>query len=1036
MLQIFESLQQQSEKNVIVSQSNIQQPVQQSVTITGVVVDEQGKALAGVTVTLKSNLKQGTVTDQNGRFSIAVPRGSEILLITCVGMQDQEIALRQGVTVYNIRMTYSKKVIEEVLISTGMFLRDKTSFTGSVASYSQTELKQVSSRNVLHSLSILDPSFTIIDNVDMGSNPNTMPTIEVRGQGSATLRAVQDEFSIDPNQPLFVLNGVVVSIQRINDLDMNRVESITILKDAGSTAIYGARGANGVVVIETVKPKVGEYKVYYRGNFALDGPDLTVYNMMNSAEKLEFERLAGYYGNTTAGNLEIYHLAHKAKLQLYNDRLADIRRGVDTYWLSEPVRTSLSQGHSLRIAGGSEELSVEVGGNFKNTQGVMKGSERNTWGGVIMLAYRANKLTISNDLDLTGYIATESPYGDFSNWVNASPYYTKETINEDGTPRKWLQPKIVVGSDAIGRITVVDNIPNPMWNASLKSFDETNNFNVANSTFLQYQFSDQFQVKGGVDYSRIHQHAVSFLDREHTNFFDRPESEKGTRTDSEFKNVSYSGYLQGNYGQTFNDIHTISANARISISQAETTSLTNRYRGFPRGSTGSANQGQYIPETSPGNYQLKKREVGSFFSANYNYLRRYLLDFSARYDGSTTFGSNRLFQPFWSVGIGWNVNNELFAENWDNIDILKIRASIGSSGNQNIGRVTSSSVYQTYLDSHILGQGFFISSLGAPNLPWQVTQTVNVGLDFRTYKGRLSLTVDAYRKLTDPLIINIPQIPSTGLKDYPMHMGKLTSKGVEWAAAFSPIYNLEERFIWTIRVTGQHVFGKYSGFGEKLAEMSKTMSSSADIHQYADGFSPSDIWAVRSAGIDPITGREIFITMDDQLTFVYNSKDKVVVGNTRPDLQGHISTTLTYKNFSMLVAMEYSFGSDIYNYDLFNKVENITETAILYNQDKRALYDRWKRVGDISAFKSISIVSSESNKTSRFIQKNNYLRASSINLTYDINQNPWLKRNLGMEMVQLSFTVNDLFRLETSKTERGITYPFARTFALSMSLNF
>jgi hypothetical protein len=203
-----------------------------------------------------------------------------------------------------------------------------------------------------------------------------------------------------------------------------------------------------------------------------------------------------------------------------------------------------------------------------------------------------------------------------------------------------------------------------------------------------------------------------------------------------------------------------------------------------------------------------------------------------------------------------------------------------------------------------------------------------------------------------------------------------------------------------------------------------------------DGYSPTDIWAVRSYGIDPSTGEEVFITKDGQLTMEYNASDMVMVGSSRPDMEGVIGTTFRYKNFDIGVNLRYSYGSDIYNTDLYNKVENISKSALEQNQDRRALYDRWQQPGDVAAFKAIRIVSSTSPRTSRFVQRNSYLRCESIRASYELANNPWLRRYTGVQYVKVNAYLNDIFRLETSKVERGISYPFARSVSLGLSLTF
>ncbi|MCH5686845.1 TonB-dependent receptor plug domain-containing protein [Niabella sp. W65] len=206
--------------------------------------------------------------------------------------------------------------------------------------------------NVVQSLKTLDPSFIVLENNLQGSNPNALPTIELRGKTSLAAATLNDEFAEDPNQPLFILDGFPTTLQRITDLDINRIESVTLLKDAASTAIYGAKAANGVVVVETVKPKPGELRVSYNADFMVQMPDLSDYNLMNAAEKLEFERLAGRYTLYT-NTLPEQQLALN---QLYDNKLKEVQRGVNTYWMNEPLRTAVTNGHSLQVSGEVKNL--------------------------------------------------------------------------------------------------------------------------------------------------------------------------------------------------------------------------------------------------------------------------------------------------------------------------------------------------------------------------------------------------------------------------------------------------------------------------------------------------------------------------------------------------------------------------------------------------------------------------------------------------------------------------------------------------------
>ena len=1010
-----------------------QQP--NTIEVKGIVRDETGEPLAGVTIIWKSDRKRGIATDQSGAFTIRVPVG-ETLIFSCIGMIDQEVVITRETVTLNIKMTPSETQLSGAqVISTGVFTRERATFTGNISSFTGEELRAVSTRNVLSSISILDPSFRIMDNIDLGSNPNALPRIEIRGGGAVSLYALQDEFSEDPNMPLFVLDGVEVPFSRIFDLDPNRIESIHILKDAGSTAIYGSQGANGVVVVETIKPTVGQYQISYTGTFGIDGPDLSVYNLMNAREKLEFERLSGKYRTSTGVTTIEDGILSMELIKLYNHFLEEIARGVDTYWLAEPVRNAFTQRHSVRVSGGSEALSLNVSGYFSKNDGVMKNSGRNSWGGTSQVIYRAGKFIVSNDTDVSGYNAKESNYGSFSDWANASPLYRK--YNEDGEIERYLIERYVLDFGLQSRNVVPNNIPNPLWNANLSSKDESEQLYVNNNFMIQYRPSSKLLIQGNVLLRRTQTETTVFKDPEHTDFVDKSLYQKGTYSNREAKTSSYEGRLRVNYGTSINDVHNISTIFNAYINQNDNTSLITTAEGFPYGSLGlPSNAYSYTQESKPGYGIYKRRQVGVLLVLSYNYDRRYLFDFTAKTDGATTFGSNNMYQPFWSVGIGWNINRERFADNWKSIDILRITATMGTTGNQNIGQVYSKTVYQTSLNSSVFGQGLTIANLGTPDLPWAVARKMDVKMELRALQGRFSLITSYYNDRVNPLILNVPMIPSTGMNSSPTDIGYNKRNGIEVDVSFNPIHKLQERILWMVKISGTHLRNRYGGFDNKLDNLNYLMQESSTFTRYRDGYSEDDLWAVQSYGIDPATGREVFIKKDGSLTFIYDRTDEVKVGSSRATFDGNIHTNFRYRNFSVSASLYYAFGGSVYNSALYNKVENITSSTLGNNQDKRALYNRWQNEGDISQFRKIGLFPENEPRTSRFVQKNNYLRGAAFNASYELNQNRWLMENVGVKRMILDFGVDELFRLETSKYERGISYPFARQITLRLSMNF
>ena len=326
--------------------------------ITGKVTDKKKEVLPGVTVLIKGT-KIGTATDANGVFAMEVPKmDSVVLVFSFVGMRDKEIVLKELKKVMKplvVVMEENEEELSEVVV-TGMFNRRKEGFTGSALSVKGEDLKKISTTNIAKALAAIDPSFRIMEDVLNGSNPNRLPDLRMRGQAtlpggsnagaSAEMVTLQGEYDTYPNKPLLIMDGFEIDLQTMVDLDPDRVESITLLKDAAATAIYGSRAANGVIVIESKTPKEGRLWVTYGGNVRIEAPDLSDYNLMNAEEKLKAEVLAGMYeGN---GGIEI--------LQNYQDKLREVKRGVNTYWLDKPLRTSVQQRHTVTLEGGDRAL--------------------------------------------------------------------------------------------------------------------------------------------------------------------------------------------------------------------------------------------------------------------------------------------------------------------------------------------------------------------------------------------------------------------------------------------------------------------------------------------------------------------------------------------------------------------------------------------------------------------------------------------------------------------------------------------------------
>src|SRR6185437_14938977 len=394
------------------------------------------------------------------------------------------------------------------MVVTGYQIINKESFTGNAITVSGEDLKKVNPQNFLESISVYDPSFAIAQNNLAGSNPNNLPRINVRGStalptgGGAVL--TRTDLTSNVNLPTFIMDGYEVSLERVYDLDVNRIQSITLLKDAAATAVYGSRAANGVLVITTKAPKPGKLQVYYNYELNTTGPDLNEYHLLNGAQKLQYEKLAGLYDATVVDNNESQDQLNS----LYYGKLQNVNSGVNTYWLSQPLRTTFGQKHSLYLEGGDNSMRYGVSVLYQTSPGVMKGSTRDRYGLGMDLSYNPGKTFIfRNELNMEQVNSRESNYGSFSQYGQMNPYYPKT----DSTGR--ILQEVDNWQKNGGNQYLTTFVLNPMYNATLNSFNK--------SAYLE--FTDAFSAEWNMARGLRLRTVISYDEKKSTNDnFDSP----------------------------------------------------------------------------------------------------------------------------------------------------------------------------------------------------------------------------------------------------------------------------------------------------------------------------------------------------------------------------------------------------------------------------------------------------------------------------------------------------------------------------------
>lgn len=998
---------------------------EKSISIEGVVTDDSGNPLPGVSVVLKGTT-MGVTTDINGKFNLEIPEKGMVLVFSFIGMKSQEVKVEKGGLI-EVVLKEDKKELDEVVV-TGYFQKSKESFTGTAVTVSGEELRQANNQNILSALQAVDPSFVLVENNIAGSNPNALPEFQIRG--SSSMPGMKSEYEGNPNMPTFIIDGFEVSAEKVFDLDPSRVESITLLKDASATAIYGSRASNGVVVIETKAPEAGKIQVSYNVDITISAPDLSDYDLLNAREKLELEKEAGlYYHGIENVKVAVRELA----LEEYNRKLSYVEQGINTYWLSQPVRTAVAHKHSLLLEGGDKAFRYGVDVAYNGNNGVMKSSGRDRYGIGVKLQYRVENFTFMNKLTYDNVISINSPYGNFSQYAELNPYYKYK--DENGNYLYQLDDNMY------------NTVFNPLYNTTLKTVDESKYRDFVNNFSVDWQINNASKIKGSISISQKTTKADNFKPAAHTDFAKYDEADvnrKGKYIASNGEESGIEGSIIYSYYKHF-DKHLISVNAGANIQENKFSNYTITAEGFPNEDLNSlAFALQYQEAGRPTGFEYTTRLIGTLGNVNYTYDNKYLADLSYRVDGSSRFGADSKWAPFWSTGIGWNMHNESFMSSYEFVNRLKLRASYGITGSQEFDPYQAITTYEYYMDTRYhYGYGAIMKALGNDDLKWQKTIQSNLGVDMEMFDRNLVLSFNYYNNLSKDVLTPITLPTSLGFSTYMENLGEIENKGYEINARVNVLKDRERGINWSVfgalvhnKNTLKKLSNSLKAINDELDDKYDNPDSDKDFVanlpsvRYVEGQSAKTIWVVKSLGIDPNTGKEVFLDRNGNQTYVWSSKDLVAGGTEDPDFTGNIGTNFTYKGLQLNLIFQYRYGGEIYNSTLVQKVENADKRL---NVDRRVYEDRWKQPGDITFFKDIAD-NSKTNPTSRFIEEYNFINLSSLNLSYEFGLEKLEK--WGFKRFKAMFNMNDIFRVSTVKAERGISYPFARSFSFSLQTKF
>lgn len=990
----------QPKRAAIGSSTTVSKITQQEVIGGRVTSDSLGNYIAGASV--KALPSGATVmTDAKGVFKLTVATGDTKLTVSYIGMQTTTVNIGSQ-NFIEIRVKADQVAMEDVVV-TGLFNKSKETFTGASQFFTGEQLKALAPTNVLEALSMLTPGLITMEQRSAGSNPNRLPDLLLRGVTSFS----NTDQSI--NQPLIVRDGTIVTLQDLYDMDINEIQSVTVLKDAAAASLYGAKAANGVIVIERKRIAEGKLRVAYNFISSVQMPDFSDYNLLNSTQKLEYERLAGLYTSTDP-------TTQYSMDSLYNERFKTIRSGVQTDWMAQPSRVGFTHDHSLRLSGGSQGTRYEFNTRFAQVNGVMKDDGRDRYGfGFMLEHYAAHGLSFTNRTTYNRVNSVASPYGSFAAYTQMNPY--DRIYDEFG---------------ALNKILTWD-LDNPLYEASLGSYDKSytqllsNDFDARWNINNNFRFTTHWNISMNTIGAEVFRSPFSGTYKNELDL-----SRRGSLSEQNTNALTYSGNAVLAYNKIFKNDNLLSANAGATITRADSRSSSFRGIGFYADNLAFMKFAARYPDgEKPTGMQDLNTDLSSFLNVNYSFKNRYYIDGVYQVSGSSKFGTNNRYGQFWSTGLGWNLHNESFLLS-DMVSLLKLRTSMGYTGKVGFSSYQAMTTYQ-YQDNLIYynGIGAVPITIGNPDLKWERTMNYNAGLDVSLWKRRVNLTADVYLRKTTDLLIDKTVAPSTGVTTGKDNLGEMENKGIEVRADAFAIRN--DSWSWQLGTNLTHNRNKIlkiSNALQKQNENNNDLESIAPLPQFQEGESTTALKVVQSGGIDPATGQEIFIKRNGERSFLFDPIDKIVVGDQLPVFSGNLFTTVRYKNLSVAAYFGFTNGGYIYNTTRATKVEG---TNPMLNADERVFNGRWKQPGDIVEYRNIADRTIPK-QTTRFIEKENSLSLDRFNIAYDFSSN--LVKKIGANKLSFVVSVNDLFRLSTVRMERGTSYLYSRGVDFNINVLF
>lgn len=963
------------------------------ITISGTVTSAaDGGTLPGITV-LEKGTTNGTTTNAEGNYEITVQNSDAVLVFSSVSFQTQEIVVGNRETI-NVELDEDVQLLDDVVV-VGYGQQDRKTLTSAVSSISAEEIANTPSASTDQLMQGRAAGVQISAN---SGTPGGGIFVKIRGTSSIS----------GGSDPLYVVDGIPIqtgnfglglgggTTSALADIAPSDIESIEILKDASATSIYGARAANGVVLITTkrggfTKPRVS-INVYRGVEEPVNRPDLV--------SGPEFEMLINESRNNNG----------------QSDLFPNPENATNTNWADQVFRTGVVQNYDISVSGGNESVKYSVSGSAFDQDGVVKPA-----------TYKRNSARLNLDI-----LASEKlTFGTSTTYSFSNRNRARNNDNITGVlGGVYFLPTNLPVFDNDGNYTKFSIFENPVAAANEVDFNMDVNRLIGN-VFADYEFIPglTFRTSWSLDYNQIKE------DRYDNTFLNNGSAVNGSALSTVAVVRTWTGENTLSYLFDIGDNHNFSALAGASVEETTFERTTAEGEQFPsndfRRVQDAAVQAASSSGTSSG--------ITSFFGRlKYEYDSRYLATFTVRRDGSSRFGDNNQWGTFPSAALGWVVSEEDFFT-VDEISELKLRVSYGITGNQSgISNFQSRGLWggESYADS----PGTSPNQLGNPDLKWETTKQLDIGIDIGLFDDRINVVYDYYDKKTEDLLLAVPVPGSTGFTELVQNFGEIENKGMEFGISGDIIQNANLNWNLKFNIAGNR--------NEIVKLASPFNVYNRDIYRYEEGIPMYSFYFHEQTGVDPETGEPIFTDVDGNGTFNPNV-DRKIVGDANPDFFGGITNRVNYKTFDFSIFFQYSYGNDQLNWNRFFQEHGGTRnTGFLSSQ-----LDRWQQPGDQTMIPEMTSANYAGNlRPSRFVEDGSYMRLKNATIGYTVPVEVLNKFGAGISRVRIYVTGQNLLTFTnysgldpevtataTSPLTRGIefyTMPQARSVIGGINISF